>query len=846
MPQATLNFPDSVSTLLPSVANNFAGAGMCRKGNPALAYSYDPGQASGVAAELGDGMLTEWTIAQLKYGGRSVTVFPLTPSTQGAIGAISKNGGSGPTIVAAALEATGDILIDGPYDSLHIAVRIIGGGAEGVGKFQTCVDDQVDATDTHIGAWSGDITIPAAMPAEIVGTIDLSTIVLSGLNNRTFVGQSNGPVSALHTFTTPADVDALVSQLNGAFSGIDFDLVGANKLRMRSATAGEAGSLGVGVGVSAANAILGFTPSAIVSSTPAVLTGSVDLTTIFGGPATLDGDTFIVTSDLGVSTTTFALPGLPAVLTGSVDLTTLMGAYGGGGSLDTKTFIVTSDLGLVTTTFVTPTDAADLVSQINTAASGDFIASLSGSNHLVLTTSTLGAAASLLIGSGNSNSTIGFTGGGQTDDGEDPLVADIIDQINADATGKFVASLNGSDHLVLTGITTSWLGTLLIGAGTANGTLGFAGGGQTDTGESVLTPDAFGSAATYEIPSTGVVLTFPSGTYVGPTTASPTTEPDYYTFDTTAPRIAPAAIPALFTRVQAAISAGSSVGAFQIVQEDGDTIDGRSMADAFSSALTTARGLKFLFWGLYQATMEATDADVLLRMGSFVDRYLPISAGDFRSAGGNLPGSRFQRPPSWLAARKAARGRFSSDLGNHEDGALDSSLGMTAIGRDERTESTKLALFRTPQRASGGGFLVLESLANSPDVYFYQGRTMAPNGSIYGDLSAVRILLASGRQIQKDLDLSMNSDPPLTKTGLLTDSAKATLENRYRTGLNFVLFPADPEVPDGHASAIGAIVPLYTVSTKTLSATFQIQRRGIVKDIVASIGVTDTLTPQES
>ena len=92
----------------------------------------------------------------------------------------------------------------------------------------------------------------------------------------------------------------------------------------------------------------------------------------------------------------------------------------------------------------------------------------------------------------------------------------------------------------------------------------------------------------------------------------------------------------------------------------------------------------------------------------------------------------------------------------------------------------------------------------------------------------------------------MNSDPPVTKAGALTDSAKDQIENRLRTGLNFVIFE-DPDAPaEGHASAIGDIVPIYTIATKTLSADFEIQRRPPIKAIRASIGVTDTLSTVEA
>jgi len=627
MPQADLDFPERLSTLLQSSANSFALAGTCSLGDPSRAYTYDPSQLGSVAADLGIGIGVEALVSLLRYGKRSVTFLPVTPSIAPYCSAVSKNGGSGPTITVAGA-VKGSLLVDGtlddgPYDDLHVALRIVKGGAEGVAKFQYCTDDLV-IDGIHVGAWSGDITVPAATAAEIVGTVDLSTI---------------------------AD-------------------------------------------------------------------------------------------------------------------------WGSGGDLDGLTLIIDSDSTTpVTTTFAAPADAADVVTQINA------------------------------------------NNGGGT---------------------KFLAALVGASKPAIYSITTGTSGTLAIGAGTANTALGFT-----------TSATATGSAATFTIPGTGVVATFPAGTYVGPTAAAPTTAINYYTLDTFAGRIAAADVPAVFTRAKVAITAGALVGALWFVQEDHDAIEARAMADAIKTGLETARTEKFLFFGLYQVCKSSSDADVIARCGTFEDRYLFLSPGDFYSSGGDLPGTYYHRPASWVAARKAARDRFSSDLGNHADGSL-TSLGLTKIGRDERTASTKLATFRVGQTASGGGFLCLETNANQANtVYFYQGRTMAPAGSIYGDGAAVRVLLACGRQLQSDLDRNMNDDPPLTRTGALTDAAKDGLENQFRTGLNAVLFE-DVEAPDGHASAIGDIVPTYTVATKTLGCDFEIQRRGPVKAIRASVGVTDTLSTVEA
>ena len=602
MPQATIQQIEEVSTFLPSAANAFALAGVCSNGSPSLSYTFTPEQIDSVVTSLGNGVLTEAVVTLLRYGKRRVTAFPITPTTAGAIGAITKSG-SGPTITAAALAAAGDVLIAGPYDSLHIAIKITTAGIAGTAKFQYSLDDYTDGTGAHLGSWSGDVTVPAALPAELVGTVALNNTLAAALGTTTL----------------------------------------------------------------------------------------------------------IMTSDVGAATTTFSSPATPTLAAAAVD---------SGGS---------------------------------TNYDGDLV----GNSKIRVRSPTLGAASTLSVGAGTANAALGFTQG-------------------ATATG---------------------------------------------------------SAATYTIPGTGVVLTFPAGTYV---------LGEYYTFDTVAPLHAPAAITALLVRVEAKISAGEPLGALWVVQEDPDTIETRSMLNAISTGLTAARLRHFYYWGLSQATKDDSDSDVLLRCSTFEDQYVVCSGGDFYGSGGALTGAYFHRPWSWILARKAARDRFSSDLGNHQDKKLSTGIGLTLIARDERTATTKLATFRTPQTGSGGGFCVAES-TTSGEVYTYAGRTMAAFGSVDGDASAMRLRLACSRQLQVDLDTQINADVKTTAAGALTDAEADRLSNLFTSNLRTLLFE-DTEAPDGHASALADVVPFYTLATKTLTAAFEVQRRAPVKGITAGLAIVDTLS----
>lgn len=443
-----------------------------------------------------------------------------------------------------------------------------------------------------------------------------------------------------------------------------------------------------------------------------------------------------------------------AEIVGTIDLSTITLS-----SLNTLTVIVTSDTGGPSTcTITTPTNVADLISQLNTAWSGEATAELVGANKLRILSVTAGSAGSLTLGSGTANSALGLTNG---------------------AT-------------------------------------------------------AAGSAATYDIPNTGIRITAASGNF---------TADDYYTFTTNGPKIAAGDIAGLFTRVHAKIAEGEAIGAVWIVQDDADPIDARTMLDAFSTQLTASRAAKFYLWGLYQLPVAAVDTEIVTYVGTFVDPYLAVSAGDFRARGGLLTGARFRRPASWVGAWKAARDRFSSDLGNHSDRALTTAFGVTEIGRDERTATTKLATFRTGQTGDGGGFLVLDTPSNSVgEAYFYRGRTMAQAGSVLGDLGSTRLLLVAARQIQRDLDRQQNTDPPVRANGTLVDVD--SIRDQLDAPTRALLFD-DPTADQPHASAFSVSDPVYTLATKTLSTTFEIQRNAQVKAVSAKLGVVDVLSVSE-
>jgi len=611
MPSADLILLEQISTQNPAAARVFALGGVCSKGDPLQSYTFDPdASAAAVQSVLGDGKGVEALVTHLRYGKQRAVFFPLTPTIAGSIGAVTETRPGSPgailtDITPAAIVAAGDVLIDGPYDSLNIAIEITETGINGVGKFHYSLDHE-EQNGRLIGAFSGDIVIPAETVAEIIGTVDLGTIDTATVLNTldlTVDSDSDGGVPGVTAFAAPATPAAVVSQLNannGGGTKYLADLVGSNKLRIRSITAGTAGTL---------------------------------------------------------------------------------------------------------------------------ALSGTALSALG-----------LGVAAQ-------------------------------------------------------------------------------------------------GADAIFQLPNTGSELTFATGNFVAN---------DYYTFTTMAPKVAPGAAAGLFTRAKAKISEGTAMGAVWLVQDDADALEARAMVEALAVQVAQAHAEKFYVWAPYQSPHP--DNDVITYLGDFVYRYIPIFARTFRSSGGALTGSRFLRASSWVGMRKAALARFSSDLGNHRDAKLDASIGMTAIVGDERTATTKLATFRTPQTGDGGGFCVLETMPNGGAVYFYRGRTMAQFGSILGDLNAMRLLLVGATVLQPVLDRNVNSDPPLRSNGRLV--SEEAIKDELESALSTALFE-DPEADQPHASAISVSLPSYSISTKTISVSFEIQGNAQGKAVRGKLGVVDNLTVTE-
>lgn len=172
---------------------------------------------------------------------------------------------------------------------------------------------------------------------------------------------------------------------------------------------------------------------------------------------------------------------LPAVTTGSVDLTTL--TYGGSATVDGETIIITVNgaSAPLTVTFAVPASIAALLGQINAVISSVAVATEDPiTHHLVITTTpAIGPSASILIGAGTANTHLGLTPGTQVGvtaaasiaDGSGTSLTSLIQLTDATLTTSATAAiLTGT--VSISSVTDGH--TLVLDDGTGQQTLIFA------------------------------------------------------------------------------------------------------------------------------------------------------------------------------------------------------------------------------------------------------------------------------------------------------------------------------------------------------------------------------------
>lgn len=248
-----------------------------------------------------------------RRGKRRVLLVPCTASTAATCSAVTQTG-SGPLVTVTATSSStspsGATLPAGPYDDAKVLARIVGAGVPGVASVQFSWT-YVLVNGLAAPLWQGAMTVPARAPAQVLGTVDLTTIVYAtpaivtgtvDLTTKTYgpggtydtltlilTLEGTGPTTV--TLAAPASPLALAGQINTATTSSMASINQQNQLVLTGTVPGASGAIINGAGT--ANTLLGLTPTHTTN----------------GIAGTLDGLTLLFSDDQGASqTVTFSAP----------------------------------------------------------------------------------------------------------------------------------------------------------------------------------------------------------------------------------------------------------------------------------------------------------------------------------------------------------------------------------------------------------------------------------------------------------------------------------------------------------------------------------------------------------
>jgi hypothetical protein len=280
---------------------------------------------TGLSDVVGYGLGSEAAARRRRISRVRGLLVPHNASTAGIIGSVTQTG-LGPAMSVAANDTH-------PSDDATVIVKIVGSGAPGVATYQVSVGFNVVSQGNTPRLYGAILTMAERLPATIVGTVDLSTLVYAlpatvigtaDLSDPTLYG-SGGSLAgktliagidgdAPITVTLPsgasalADADALVAYIEANLTGTAVDYTNFPYLRILGTDLGTAGEVNITGGTGLA--LLGLTVS-----------------TTNGTAGVLDGKTVILEADTGGSqTVTFgtgtSAPANAAAVVAAVSATT--------------------------------------------------------------------------------------------------------------------------------------------------------------------------------------------------------------------------------------------------------------------------------------------------------------------------------------------------------------------------------------------------------------------------------------------------------------------------------------------------------------------------------------------
>jgi hypothetical protein len=334
---------------------------------------------------------------------------------------------------------------------------------------------------------------------------------------------------------------------------------------------------------------------------------------------------------------------------------------------------------------------------------------------------------------------------------------------------------------------------------------------------------ATGAAATYAIPNTGLVATFPAGTYVVDEIYSWTTvEPSFSTTE-------------LVTALIALQQSGLQFRDIVILASPVDGTDTRAFAAQLGTSLASWRAgppKKFAVAivnssvGLSSA-IATNDTDVKVSMSGQSDDYVAVTHGDIFMAGTEMNGS-FRRPLSFAIGVRAAAYPISSDPGNREQPQLEESSmvgpdGVT-LARDEETATVKMAeqKFTVAKNEFGAAYAVRGITRSVSPKFAYLA-------ILRMGVQLVRVFYDAGRRYE-------NARRKLTPNGTIREADAKSIEKYIRDQILLNLgddISGNPIVTVDRAEVTG--------TTNNLNISADVQHLGYFFTVNLIAGVVDII-----
>lgn len=325
-----------------------------------------------------------------------------------------------------------------------------------------------------------------------------------------------------------------------------------------------------------------------------------------------------------------------------------------------------------------------------------------------------------------------------------------------------------------------------------------------DGGDNWSPEIALPTSGTYNIPSTGLTLTFTDGV-----SGTSFAKGDVYTFNTTAPSYT---LSDLNTAFDALLGDPREWGWVHVVGAATPTI-AAGVATRMQQAETSYR---FAF-ALLEAA-DDTDANLLTAWASFADKRIVV-AGGYCELASPLTGRVQKRSVAWPACGRLAAIPVHEHLGRVLSGPVQ---GVVSLYRDE---------FKTPG-LDEKYFTTMRTIIGRDGHYFTRGRVKAPQGSDFQYIENRRVVDRACRIARNAALRYLNDNVRVDDVGNIYEpdarAIEAFVEGQLLAGL----------VSPGHASAVQVTLKRDSniLSTRSTTLTVRVRPLGYLEYIEVDIG----------